>query len=207
MKAILVKSFLLCSLFVVLASIESQAAVRHVPTDFATIQQAINASVNGDSVLVAPGTYVENINFLGKSITVMSEAGPGSTIIDGNQVAPVATFASGEGRAAVLKGFTLQNGRGDGFLPQGGGVRIVNSSPTIMNNIITKNGGCQGIGMLVDGGSPLIQNNTITENTLQLCSGGSGGGGILIINNSTAQILDNTISKNALNSTGGGISR
>src|SRR5262245_21259203 len=47
-------------------------ATRNVPGDFPTIQAAINASVNGDTVLVAPGTYAASINFLGKAITVTS---------------------------------------------------------------------------------------------------------------------------------------
>ncbi|MGE5303950.1 MAG: hypothetical protein ACM3TN_11595, partial [Alphaproteobacteria bacterium] len=49
-----------------------QAATIHVPADQPTIQAAINSAVNSDTVLVAPGTYVENINFRGKAITVIS---------------------------------------------------------------------------------------------------------------------------------------
>src|SRR5438105_2915338 len=59
--------------------------IRHVPKDFSTIQAAIAAAQNGDTVLVAPGTYGENINFQGKLITVRSEAGPDLTIIDGGK--------------------------------------------------------------------------------------------------------------------------
>ena len=44
----------------------------HVPEDFETIQGAINESEDGDTVLVQPGEYVENIDFDGKDITVAS---------------------------------------------------------------------------------------------------------------------------------------
>jgi len=189
----------------VAVQVEAKATIRRVPADYSTIQQAINASVNDDTVAVAPGTYVENINFLGKAIIVTSEAGPQVTIIDGNRAGPVVTLVSGEGRASVLSGFTLRNGQGPGFIPEGGGIRINNSSPTITRNVITQNAACEGIGILVDSGSPLIQSNTITDNAIQLCTGGSGGGGILILRNSTPEIYDNIISDNFLDSRGGGI--
>ena len=55
-----------------------------VPTDFATIQEAIDAAVDGDCINVEPGTYVENIDFMGKAITVQSTDGEDVTIIDGS---------------------------------------------------------------------------------------------------------------------------
>src|SRR5262245_27769659 len=94
-----------------------------VPSDQPTIQAAINVATNGDTVLVAPGTYRENINFGGKAITVTSESGPRDTIIDGGNVDSVVIFTSGEGRRSIINGFTLQNGSANSnrFL-EGGGV-------------------------------------------------------------------------------------
>jgi hypothetical protein len=187
-----------------LANGEALADVRRVPSQHPTIQQAIDASVNGDTVLVAPGTYIENIDFKGKAITVASEAGPQTTIIDGNQDGSVVKFVSGEGRSSILSGFTLQNGFGFGD-HGGGGVQMNNSSPKIINNIITNNGACEGPGVFISSGSPLIQSNLITGNTQQGCSGGLGGGGIFIGNLSRAEIIDNTISFNFMGASGGGV--
>src|SRR6186713_290641 len=102
----------------------AEAATIRVPADAATIQQAIAAAAPGDTVLVAPGTYIENLTFLGKAITVVSESGPAVTVIDGNWAGPVVGFAEGESRAAVLRGFTVQHGASSFG---GGGVFIQNS--------------------------------------------------------------------------------
>ena len=67
-----------------------------VPGDYSTIQEAINASVDGDSITVAPGTYYENINFYGKNIKVVGED-QATTIIDGanDDVEPVGLINGG----------------------------------------------------------------------------------------------------------------
>jgi len=61
---------ILISISIHLISIVLLSDTIHVPADYPTIQEAINTSVNGDTVLVAPGTYVENIDFVGKAIIV-----------------------------------------------------------------------------------------------------------------------------------------
>src|SRR6266540_857399 len=168
-----------------------------VPSDQPTIQSAINVALNGDTVLVAPGTYSENIDFKGKAITATSESGPKDTIIDGGNVAPVVSFTSREGRDSVLNGFTLQNGREVlGRPEEGGGISIFGTSPTITNNVIRNNLACSGGGIWIAFGSPLIQLNTITGNSNNLCVGGNGGSGIYISGDSP-EILDNVISDNA----------
>src|SRR6266566_3740429 len=179
-------------LVLVLAACANAGAIIHVPADQPSIQGGIDAASNGDTVLVAPGLYVENINFHGKAITVISEQGAGITIIDGGARDSVATFASGEGLSSVLSGFTLQNGLSTFSTPSfgsGGGVSIRNTSPTIQNNLIRNNRACDGIGIHINSGSPLIQGNTITNNTRTGCSGGIGGAGIAVLGGAAAQIL------------------
>jgi Right handed beta helix region len=207
------KMFFICVMVACIlasAKVEAQTTTIRVPADQPTIQSAINVATNGDTVLVAPGTYFENIDFHGKAITVTSEVGPEVTIIDGQRARSVATFDSGEGRASVLNGFTLQNGRsglgGPGF-GDGGGIRIEGASPTIRRNIIKNNVACNGCGISIAFSSPLIQSNTITNNTRTECTGGIGGAGISISGNNSAEILDNVISNNFLSgASGGGIS-
>jgi parallel beta-helix repeat protein len=171
-----------------------------VPSDRPTIQSAINVAAFGDTVLVAPGTYVENINFGGKAITVRSESGPEVTIIDGRNADSVLSFTSGEGRDSVLNGFTLQNGR----TSLGGGIKVQGSSPTITNNVIRNNHACTGAGIGINFGSPLIRLNSIAGNRISDCFEVGGGGGIGIVGPTSAEILDNVISDNT-SSNGGGI--
>jgi hypothetical protein len=62
--------------FFVLATLcAAHAATIYVPDDYTTIQAATDASANGYTIIVRPGTYVENIDFVGKAITVKSELG------------------------------------------------------------------------------------------------------------------------------------
>src|SRR5215467_1681183 len=183
----------------------------NVPANQPTIQAAINAANNGDTVLVAPGTYVEKINFGGKAVTLTSSGGPSVTTIDGGAQGSVVTFSTGEGLTSVLNGFTVRNGFRNGL--SGGGIYIASASPTITGNIITGNHAAVGCGIYVYGGSPLIQNNAITANNQTGAGdGGEGGGGIVVSGTSSTpsnpQIIGNTITNNsvAAGGDGGGIS-
>jgi Right handed beta helix region len=200
---------ILIALLAFAAATLCQAATIHVPGDQPTIQAGINAAVTGDTVLVDPGAYFENINFNGKTITVSSASGPGVTIIDGGNIAPVVTFSHGETPGAVLKRFTLRHGTSTfetGYMA--GGVYISSSSPTILGNIIRNNTACGGGGgIAVEFGSPRIQNNMIVNNTQSGCTGGIGGGGISVGGAGTTQIINNVIADNAwMSGDGGGIS-
>ena len=144
------------------------AATIHVPGDQPTIQAGIDAAQDEDIVLVAPGTYVENIDFLGKSITLLSQVGPDGTVIDGNRDGTVVTFASGETASSVIEGFTIRNS--DGY--EGGGIYCGDSSPKITNCSIKNNIAYYGGGIYTLSSYPIITNCTISENIAQF------GGGI-----------------------------
>lgn len=188
------------------ASSAAFSATIHVPADQPTIQAGINAAANGDTVLVAVGTYRETINFMGKAITVASASGPRVTIIDGSGVGgPVVRFVTAETSKAVLRGFTIQGGTLCCFPYEGGGVEVNNSSPSIIGNVIQNNVGAgNGGGINIYFGSPLVRGNTITGNSVAFF-GGTEGGGIDILGSSSAQIVGNTVTANFGVGFGGGI--
>ena len=161
---------LIVTVFFLLPAAGLAQTTRYVPDDHPTIQGAIDACVNGDTVIVRPGTYVENIDFSGKAITVQSEQGAAVTAIDGNQAGSVVTIQSGEGAASVLEGFTIRNGSTTSF---GGGILCANnSSPTIRNNVVTLNSAAmQGGGIFCAGSPAVITNNVISRNTADRGSG------------------------------------
>ncbi|OGO12498.1 MAG: hypothetical protein A2Y53_01815 [Chloroflexi bacterium RBG_16_47_49] len=166
----------------------------------------IHLVVAGDTCQVNPGTYIENIDFLGKNIVLKSYSGPEVTIIDGNASGSVVTLHGGENQNAVLDGFTIRNG----YAPNGGGIYCYNGvSPTIINNIITQNTATsEGGGIAARNASfPTIRNNIISENTAFSGDAWYGsGGGIHIISASNVPIIDkNIIKANTASYRGGGI--
>ena len=172
----------------------SQAVVKTVPAQYSTIQAAINASVNGDTVLVSPGTYFENINFRGKKIVLTSTfyltndpAVIDATVINGSMPSHPDTvscviISSYEDSTTVLQGFTITGGRGtlwdDEHSPgnrfrEGGGVLIQYSSPVVQNNVIKFNDAINDTGIAVSAGgggirmgdsNPRVYNNVIMGN-------------------------------------------
>ncbi|MBN2396389.1 MAG: T9SS type A sorting domain-containing protein [Candidatus Atribacteria bacterium] len=183
----------------------------NVPAEKATIQSAIDSASNGDLVLVQPGTYVENINFNGKNITVASmyyiinnDSFINSTIIDGNQNR-VVLFNNGEKENAILEGFKITNG--DASDPEyldygGGGIKCINSSPSLRNLIIDDNTGMYGAGLSFITSNSVLDDVIIEGNdTLgQLCYGGG-----INISQSNLVIRNSIITGNDGDEGGGGI--
>ncbi|MCH8969805.1 MAG: right-handed parallel beta-helix repeat-containing protein [Planctomycetes bacterium] len=172
---------------------------------FCRIQDGIDASSSGDELVAAPGLYIENINFLGKVITLRSEgpdAAPG-TVIDGSnpenpESASTVRFSSGESSSAVLDGFTITGGSGTATpfdssndLLGGGILCIFNSSPTIRNCIITDNVIADGYGGGFYGkaSNAEFHDCTFTSNTAPIGGGLYAENGLLTMSGCT--IRDN----------------
>ena len=174
-----------------LLTVTAPAATVRVPADQLTIQQAIDAAINGDVVLVSPGTYFERIDYRGKAITIQSTDGPAQTIIDGNNGGLVVTFQTHEGPQSVLTGFTIQRGRAS----WGGGIGLsFGTSPTITHNVFQKNGqDSAGSAIFGNASSPVIERNTFVANG---CGGGSFSGVVSFINASSPRIINNLFRKN-----------
>jgi len=164
---------------------------------YSSIQDAIDAASDGETVLVGDGTYVENINFLGKAITVTSVNGAATTIIDGNAIDRVVTFNNGEGADSILQKFTIQNGYA--INSNGGGILCSDSSPTIINCIIDDNLAARGGGIYCDNSSPVITNCTISNNYTY-----TSGGGIYCCSTSSPIITNCNINDNVAKFAGGG---
>lgn len=172
-----------------------------------SLKAALQEASSGDTIVVPPGVYRGTVNFAGRNITLKSTDPHDpeivkSTVLDGDGRSPVVKFTGGEGREAILWGFTITNGQGE---ENGGGVRIINgSSPTIKGNIIENNmveGEAGGGGIGVEGASaPSICQNIIMNN-----SGGDWGGGIFIADNSSCFLENNIIRENQAKIHGGGI--
>ena len=126
------------------------ATIINVPADQSTIQAGIDVAVDGDTILVQPGVYFENINYNEKNITVGSlflttqdTTYISQTVIDGNQNGRVVTIEDVDSSEATLCGFSITNGGSQ----IGGGVYINDSVFSLCNLKIINNSGDSGAGI------------------------------------------------------------
>ncbi|ETR69170.1 MAG: hypothetical protein OMM_04105 [Candidatus Magnetoglobus multicellularis str. Araruama] len=153
--------------------IDREARIINVPGEYTTIQEALNAAESGYTILVAPGTYKENIKWPNTNGIGLIGSGQDKTIIDGDKKERVISFGwrlDGIDHTTNIHDLSIINGRG--------GVYLSNSSPTfknvtISNNTSSNNGG----GILMRSSNPILENVSIYNN-----SSTNFGGGICMIN-------------------------
>ena len=200
---------------------------RDPATPWKTITRALGDAVvdDGDTVVVCPGIYYENIDCGGKAVTVRStepenRAVVESTIIDGGGAGSVVVFDSVEAPDSVLSGLTIRNGSAE----YGGGIFCEGwASPTLTGNIITSNSAENGGGVYCNYSSASLVDNTISGNSASLHAGGlyftgygcpvlkgniisgNNGSGVYCTGQSDLAITANTITGNSGESYGGGI--
>ncbi len=137
-----------------------------VPDEFPTIQDAIEGSLPGWTIRVAPGLYEERIDFAGRAVTIESITGPASTRIDGTGLGgTVVSMVFGEGLAGdaapVLRGFTIRGGTVGTALPGtgllgGGGLVAIGADASIENCVFVENTANVGGGAAILGGAPTL---------------------------------------------------
>ncbi len=167
--------------------------------DYTFIQPAVTAAATGDTVLVRPGTYTgvsnRDIDFAGKGLSLIAEGGSPVTIIDCQAAGRGFNFHSGEGSSALVRGFTIYDGRDSSW---GGGIQCIGSSPRIEDCVISYCYSDDGGGILCFEGADA----SFIDCTIDHCSAAFGGG--VFCERSSPSFESCTFSGNGAAACGGG---
>ncbi len=160
------------------------SGVRRVPSEYPTIQAAINAAIEHDVILLADGVYAgsgnKNLNYRGKSVTVRSENGPANCIIDCEFDGRGFHFYSGEGPEAIIEGLTIRNGN--------------------VPSLTLDSSGYGGAIYCVDGSRPTIRQCILIANTA-----GWSGGAVCCESDCPATLINCDVIGNTAGASGGGV--
>ena len=183
------------------------------PGSYTTIQAALYAAAEGDTVLVLPGTYTgdgnRDLSFGTKNLVLMSQAGPDHTFIDNQAESPHRIFnfyATTQDTTSIIDGFTIEGGRFIQAENMGAGIRCEQGpSPKFVNCVVRNNHnwGGQGGGAYVNNGSNPVFRHVTFESNIAL----NGGGGLYCAGTSSPILYDVTFINNESqgNGRGGGM--
>ena len=138
-----------------------------VPDDYALPSYAVGAARDGDVVCVAPGTYVDNVDFGGDDVVMLGTGGSAETVLQGaGGAGPVLSFDTREAAAATVRGFTITGGDDSA----GAGVYIRGADPTLEDLVITGNvctspeTSCSGTGLYAEDSEFTLTHAEVREN-------------------------------------------
>ncbi|MDD5528920.1 MAG: T9SS type A sorting domain-containing protein [bacterium] len=151
--------------------------VRRVPSQYSTIQAAMDICAEGDTILVAKGTYNENVVYDVNRVQLISESGADSTEIHGTGGVTISTTVSGLDVSTLLYGFKVTGGTG-GYDGEGGGLRMWKQNITVRKCIFTGNTANEGGGFYLERSDAVIESCLIYGNVAEhrQSTGGTGGG-------------------------------
>lgn len=157
--------------------------------DFSSIQDAVDAAADGDSITICAGEYKEVVSLAGVSVSLIG-AGAGTTTIHADGDGTALSVTNGQGAETTISGLTLR--QGDAFTNggYGGGLLVSASSPTLSDITVSEanatNGGgvalldsdsiidgmhvvgaaaeSEGGGIYIDGGSPRLVHVVVEDN-------------------------------------------
>ncbi|HVR35036.1 MAG TPA: right-handed parallel beta-helix repeat-containing protein, partial [Methylomirabilota bacterium] len=165
----------------------TQGAEWIVPDQHPTIQAALVVAVSGDVVLVRPGTYRENLNFLGKNVVLRGMEGADATILDARRGVGILI-----GPGGTVEGFTVENAYGS----FGAAVRVSGSGTVIRDNVFAGNEqevGGFGAAIGGNGASPVIERNLFRDNS---ADDQHLSGVVCFVNTSSPLIVNNVFVSN-----------
>ena len=161
------------------AASAAQAADIHVPGDFPTITIAINNASDGDTIIIAPGTYFQPVDLGSKQISLIGSGGPEVTTINAFGKGSVLRITGGQSLDTVIEGLTFTGG----LAYRGGGIFINGASATVRNcrfidnqATLTAPGGGDpggGGGLFIENGSLVLENSEFLDNVSAELGGGA----------------------------------
>ncbi len=126
-----------------------------VPTEYETIQGAINASEDGDTIMVRAGEYHEQLQFFDKNVSLVSESGPEVTTIDGTGYYTAAWITGGQDTTMLIRGFTFKNNSARLCYC----LSSIGASSKIVNNVFLTESQAAVNGIIIGQNNAIIRNN------------------------------------------------